>query len=61
VGEDVRGHWGIENQLHWVLDVVFAEDQSRLRKGHGARNMAVARRFAVNLSVPPRSPSARRP
>ena len=45
----VRGHWGIENQLHWVLDVVFAEDQSRLRKGHGAKNMAVVRHFAVNL------------
>src|SRR6185312_658291 len=48
-GEAVRGHWGIENQLHWVLDVVFAEDQSRLRKGHGARNMAIVRHLAVNL------------
>jgi predicted transposase YbfD/YdcC len=47
--EAVRGHWGIENRLHWVLDVVFAEDQSRLRKGHGARNMAVVRHFAINL------------
>ena len=45
----VRGHWGIENQLHWMLDVVFAEDQSRLRKGHGAKNMAVVRHFAINL------------
>ena len=45
----VRGHWGIENRLHWVLDVVFADDQSRLRKGHGARNMAVVRHFAINL------------
>jgi predicted transposase YbfD/YdcC len=45
----VRGHWSIENQLHWTLDVVFAEDQSRLRKGHGARNMAVVRHFAINL------------
>ena len=45
----VRGHWGIENRLHWTLDVVFAEDQSRLRKGHGARNMAVVRHFAINL------------
>jgi predicted transposase YbfD/YdcC len=44
----VRGHWSIENQLHWVLDVVFAEDQSRLRKGHGAKNMAVVRHFAIN-------------
>ncbi|HEX9858783.1 MAG TPA: ISAs1 family transposase [Paracoccaceae bacterium] len=45
----VRGHWGIENQLHWVLDVQFKEDQSRLRIGHGAKNMAVVRHFAVNL------------
>lgn len=45
----VRGHWGIENRLHWVLDVVFGEDQARLRKGHGARNMAVVRHFALNL------------
>lgn len=47
--EAVRGHWGIENSLHWTLDVVFADDQSRLRKGHGARNMAVVRHFAINL------------
>jgi predicted transposase YbfD/YdcC len=45
----VRGHWGIENCLHWVLDVTFKEDQSRLRKGFGARNMAVVRHFALNL------------
>ena len=45
----IRGHWGIENRLHWVLDVVFGEDQSRLRKGHGAKNMAVVRHFALNL------------
>lgn len=44
----VRGHWGIENQLHWILDVVFGDDQSRLRKGHGAKNMAVVRHFAIN-------------
>ncbi len=47
--EVVRGHWGIENQLHWVLDVLFRDDQSRLRTGHGARNMAVVRHFALNL------------
>jgi predicted transposase YbfD/YdcC len=44
----VRGHWSIENQLHWVLDVVFKDDQSRLRKGNGARTMAVVRHFAIN-------------
>jgi len=44
----VRGHWMIENALHWTLDVVFNDDQSRLRKGHGAHNMAVVRHFAIN-------------
>jgi predicted transposase YbfD/YdcC len=45
----VRGHWGIENCLHWVLDVTFKDDLCRLRKGHGAKNMAIARHFAINL------------
>ena len=45
----VRGHWAIENSLHWVLDVTFADDQARVRKGHGARNMAVVRHFAINI------------
>jgi predicted transposase YbfD/YdcC len=44
-----RGHWAIENNLHWTLDVTFNEDQSRLRTGHGANNMAVVRHFALNL------------
>ena len=48
-GRAVRGHWGIENRLHWVLDVTFKDDQSRLRKGFGAKNMAVVRHFAINL------------
>ena len=47
--EAVRGHWSIENGLHWVIDVGFGEDQSRLRKGSGAKNMAVVRHFALNL------------
>ena len=47
--EALRGHWAIENRLHWGLDVTFADDQSRLRKGHGARNMATVRHFALNL------------
>ena len=45
----IRNHWQIENGLHWVLDVTFGEDQSRLRKGHGAKNMALVRHFAFNL------------
>jgi predicted transposase YbfD/YdcC len=48
--EAVRGHWAIENALHWVLDVTFGDDQSRLRTGHGAKNMAVVRHFAINLA-----------
>ena len=48
-GNVVRNHWAIENSLHWVLDVTFAEDHSRLRKGHGARNMATVRNFALNM------------
>ena len=49
LAEAVRAHWQIENALHWVLDVTFREDHSRLRKGHGAANMAVVRHFALNL------------
>jgi predicted transposase YbfD/YdcC len=45
----VRGHWAIENSLHWVLDVVFREDRARTRTGHGPANMAVVRHFALNL------------
>ena len=45
----VRGHWSIENQLHWVLDVVFGEDASRTRKNNGPENFAVLRRAAFNL------------
>lgn len=45
----VRGHWGVENQLHWVLDVMFGEDQSRARTGYAAENLAQTRRLAINL------------
>jgi predicted transposase YbfD/YdcC len=45
----VRGHWGIENRLHWVLDVVFHDDLARLRTGHGPENMAVVKHMALNL------------
>ncbi len=45
----VRGHWGIENQLHWMLDVAFREDQSRVTTGYGGENLAVIRHIAVNL------------
>ncbi len=44
-----RSHWGIENQLHWVLDVAFREDDCRVRAGYAAENFAVIRHMAVNL------------
>ncbi|RJF76488.1 ISAs1 family transposase [Azospirillum cavernae] len=45
----VRAHWGIENGLHWVLDVVFHDDLARLRSGSGPQNMAIVRHIAINL------------
>ena len=45
----IRGHWGIENGLHWILDIAFREDESRVRKDHAAENFAVLRHIAVNL------------
>ena len=45
----VRQHWGIENSLHWVLDVTFQEDASRVPKGHADLNLASVRRWALNL------------
>jgi predicted transposase YbfD/YdcC len=47
--EVVRSHWSIENQMHWILDVVLAEDANRARKDDAPENLAVLRRFALNL------------
>ena len=47
--EGVRRHWGIENKVHWVLDVCFGEDASRIRRDDGAENFSVLRRVALNL------------
>lgn len=54
----VRGHWGIENSLHWVLDMTFHEDQSRIRKDYGPDNFALLRRFAVSLIKQDTSPGS---
>ena len=45
----VRGHWGVENCCHWVLDVIFKEDESRARSGHAAQNLGTTRGLAMNL------------
>jgi predicted transposase YbfD/YdcC len=44
-----RGHWGIENRVHWILDVTFAEDASRVRRDHGPENLAMLRRLALSI------------
>jgi predicted transposase YbfD/YdcC len=49
IGCAIREHWGIENSLHWVLDVVFNEDNARNRRGNSAANMTIIRHMAVNL------------
>ncbi len=45
----IRSHWGIENSLHWVLDIAFREDECRIRKGHSDENMALIRHVALSL------------
>ena len=50
----VRAHWGIENRLHWVLDVVFHDDLARLRSQNGPHNMAVVKHMAINLVRAPK-------
>lgn len=47
--QNIRSHWGIENKLHWTLDVAFAEDQCRIRKGFADQNLSIVRRMALNL------------
>lgn len=47
--ESARSHWSIESSLHWVMDVVFGEDRSRIREGHAAENMSFVRRFVTTL------------
>jgi predicted transposase YbfD/YdcC len=51
----IRGHWGIENPLHWCLDMAFREDESRIRTDHGPENLALLRKIAMNLARSERS------
>jgi hypothetical protein len=51
LGQSLRGHWGIENKLHWALDVSFGEDGNRTRKGHGAENLSIFRRLALGMLI----------
>ena len=48
VGRAIRLHWGVENSLHWTLDVTFNEDACRVRTGHAPQNLALLRRIALN-------------
>lgn len=57
IGKAIRNHWGVENSLHWVLDVTFGEDDCRIRKGNAAENFSVLRRISLNLFK--REPSKR--
>lgn len=50
-----RFHWAVENSLHWVLDVIFREDDARVRVGHAAHNMAILRQLALNIIKKDRS------
>jgi predicted transposase YbfD/YdcC len=56
LGAQVRGHWHIENKLHWVLDVTFGEDHARMSRKNGAENMATMRKIAINMLT--RAPSS---
>ena len=49
IGRAIRQHWSIENQLHWVLDVTFGEDDSRIRNGHSPENLTLLRKMAIGL------------
>jgi predicted transposase YbfD/YdcC len=49
LGQAIRSHWGIENGLHWVLDVAFGEDANRTRAGHAEANLGLVRRLALSL------------
>ncbi|WP_156655634.1 ISAs1 family transposase, partial [Methylobacterium platani] len=51
LGPAIRQHWAIENGLHWILDVTFHDDQSRIRTAHAPENMLTVRHIAVNVAA----------
>jgi len=58
MAQAVRAHWGVENQLHWRLDLSFRQDDSRRHQGHGAQNFSRLRRIIINkLKADPRKVS----
>ena len=50
IAEAMRGHWSVENQDHWMLDVYFGEDASRIREGHATKNLGILRRLCLNIA-----------
>jgi predicted transposase YbfD/YdcC len=58
MGAVVRGHWGVENGLHWSLDVAYGEDQARMREGNSAENFSILRRITLNLLKPDKTVKA---
>ena len=52
LGRAIRLHWGIENELHWTLDVTFSEDACRVRSAHAPQNLSLLRRIALNALNP---------
>ncbi|CDN15194.1 Transposase, IS4 [Richelia intracellularis] len=51
LGQVIRLHWGVENRLHWTLDVTFSEDACGVRTGHAPQNLALLRRIALNAAL----------
>lgn len=49
IAHAIRAHWGVENRVHWCMDVVFGDDQMRVRSGHAAHNMAILKQLTLNL------------
>ncbi len=49
IGKTIRAHWAIENTLHWILDISFRDDDSRIRRGNAPENIAIIKHMALNM------------